>query len=152
MSNSVLERFWSKVDRSGGPEACWPWTAYVAPDAGYGQFWDGSRLVKAHRFAAGAVMHPGDVDHTCHNASACAGGVDCPHRRCCNPAHLEPTTHAENVRRGRSGAREAARTTCPRGHSYADPDNTYINPRGSRKCRACRRISQSAYYARKVAA
>jgi hypothetical protein len=23
----LAERYWSKVDKSGGPDACWPWTA-----------------------------------------------------------------------------------------------------------------------------
>lgn len=152
MKTPATERFWSRVDTSGGPASCWPWTGYVDPESGYGQFWDGTRLVKAHRFAAAAGRQTGDVDHVCHNQSACLGGPDCTHRRCCNPAHLELVTHAENVRRGKAGAREAGRTVCPRGHSYSDPTNTYITPRGSRKCRACRRIHQNAYYARKAAA
>lgn len=148
--SDVLERFWAKVDRRG-PDECWPWLAYVDPDTGYGQFWNGDRLVKAHRFAAQALNHPGDVDHVCHNKSACEGGRRCPHRRCCNPAHLDLTSHSENVRRGRAGARESARTHCPRGHSYSDPANAYVNPRGTRKCRACRRIHQAAYHIRRTA-
>lgn len=149
--SAVLERFWAKVDRRG-PDECWEWLAYADPVTGYGQFWDGTRLVKAHRFAAQATDVAGDVDHTCHNTSTCGGGPRCPHRKCVNPAHLEVISHAENVRRGRAGAREAARKRCPRGHSYADPANTYINPQGSRKCRACRRVHQAAYYTRRTAA
>lgn len=59
----------------------------------------------------------------------------CRVTRCCNPAHLEPVTHAENLRR----SEPARRTMCPHGHAYT-PENTRIDPRtGKRKCRACHR-------------
>lgn len=32
---TLEERFWTKVDKSGGPDACWPWTAYRS--GGYGR-------------------------------------------------------------------------------------------------------------------
>jgi hypothetical protein len=35
-----------------------------------------------------------------------------------------------------SGARQKAKTHCPRGHEYS-PENTYISPQGWRTCRAC---------------
>mgnify|MGYP007071623989 FL=1 len=58
----------------------------------------------AHRAAWEVVNGPVPaglvVDHRCHNAdTACPGGPSCPHRRCCNPAHLEPVTHRTNLRR-----------------------------------------------------
>jgi hypothetical protein len=33
----------------------------------------------------------------------------------------------------------SAKTHCPKGHSY-DEINTYVNPKGSRVCRACKRL------------
>lgn len=47
------ERFWAKVDKSGGPNACWPWTAHRLP-AGYGTMGMGghnTRHALAHRLA-----------------------------------------------------------------------------------------------------
>lgn len=60
----------------------------------------------------------------------------CATPACVNPAHLEPVTQAENVKRGRAGDIERARTHCPKGHPY-DKANTYVSPAGHRKCRAC---------------
>lgn len=98
-------KFWAQVDKSGGPDACWPWTGWLQ-DGGYGQFGTkGERL--AHRVAYGYLVGPPppgrDLDHLCHtNDPDCPGG-ECAHRRCCNPAHLEPTTRRENIARGRGG-------------------------------------------------
>lgn len=64
-----------------------------------------------------------DLDHLCRQ------------RACAEVTHLEPVTRRENLRRGIKG--ELA-THCPQGHPY-DADNTYINPRGWRRCRTCHR-------------
>lgn len=82
------DRFWAKVDRSGGPAACWPWRGGVS-DNGYGQFDRGGRKVGAHRIAYEAVNGPlprGRIArHTC----------DTP--LCCNPAHIVAGTHLDNM-------------------------------------------------------
>src|SRR6516164_7039043 len=89
------ERFHSKVDRSGGPDACWPWTASIMQAQGYGQFNDVSPStghptvrcahVVAFELANGPVS---DGMHVLH-ALGC-------HRRCCNPANLRAGTRREN--------------------------------------------------------
>lgn len=96
------ERFWAKVDRSGGPNACWPWTGAVHAVWGYGFFKrsDPRRNVQAHRLAwelanDRAPAQGMEICHTCDNEP------------CCNPAHLWEGTRAQNaadmVAKGRSG-------------------------------------------------
>lgn len=154
------ERFWSKVDRSAGPDACWPWTAAINPTDGYGYIGVGRKgegMRGAHRVAYeetyGPVAQGLDVDHTCHNGTDCPGGASCIHRRCCNPSHLEAVTHRVNMLRGNTiAARNAAVTHCPHGHEYT-PDNTRIESNGARKCRTCIRLrTQRWREARKRAA
>ena len=61
----------------------------------------------------------------------------CRYRNCALVAHLEPVTHAENMRR----AHNASKTHCPEDHEYT-PENTYTDKRGKRECRACNRDRQ----------
>lgn len=105
----TLVRFWAKVDTSGGPTACWPWMASTKGKSGYGQFnVGGNRIINAHSMAyevmVGPVPEGRTLDHTCHSEAVargeCLDAADCRHRLCCNPEHLEPVTHGENVRRG----------------------------------------------------
>ena len=138
-----MERFWSKVDR-GEPNECWPWTASLSN--GYGQFWLAGRMVYAHRVAyelsVGPIPPGLQLDHV--RERGCAGGS------CCNPAHLEPVTNAENARRGDAGkhmkAKAAARTACPSGHPY-DEANTIKDAQGYRRCRTCHLAGRRRRYA-----
>lgn len=116
--------FWAKV-RRGSVHQCWEWTG--ATSSGYGTFgWHG-RIVKAHRLAytqlRGPIPDGKSLDHLCRNTI------------CVNPAHLEPVTHYENMRRGRNWTWWREITHCPKGHPY-DATNTYLY-RGGRRCITC---------------
>lgn len=86
-ARTVEERWWEKVAIT---EGCWLWTASLDGN-GYGRFHDGERDTKAHRsgyeMLVGPVPDGLELDHLCRV------------RACVRPDHLEPVTHAENVRR-----------------------------------------------------
>lgn len=75
------ERLWKRVDRSAGPDACWPWTGSVNPK-GYGDLGPGPGERTAHRIAYastfGAIPPGLCVLHRCDNPP------------CCNPAQYGP--------------------------------------------------------------
>ena len=119
---------------------CWMWTGEGNP-AGYGMFRPGPGKPRhmVHRWAyeqfVGPVPEGMQIDHKCHTEdTACPGGPDCQHRRCCNPAHLEPVSASENTLRQRHY--ERSRTECPKGHPY-DGDNLIVGKDGKRRCRTC---------------
>lgn len=127
--------FWSKISRPAS--GCWEWTAVKTRD-GYARVtWKGKSFA-GHRVSYSALVGPIpdglELDHKCRN------------KACVNPAHLEPVTRLENMRR-----RYATYTYCARGHEYTSA-NTYIRPNGARDCRACIRRRLAEYAARKAAA
>lgn len=65
----------------------------------------------------------------------------CDTPACYEIEHLFLGTQADNmadmVAKGRH--RNQVKTHCPHGHEYTE-ENTYITPRGGRKCRECHRI------------
>ena len=125
-------RFWEKVNFSSN--GCWEWTGYrLKGKYPYGRFEMDGRPVQAHRFSyeylVGSIPVGLRLDHLCRNPS------------CVNPAHLEPVTNSKNLLRGNSldmGRPRREKTCCPKGHPYNE-ENTYIDPRGNRNCRECRR-------------
>lgn len=150
---SPEEKFWRKVDIRG-PDECWPWTAGGnMADGGYGWFRPEGVGWLAHRFAyellVGPIPEGLTIDHTCHNRDlSCVGGRACPHRRCCNPAHLEAVPHAVNVARGRGGGHLAVRTHCAYGHPLKGDNLAWRSDGHGRRCRACQREWRRRYNAK----
>ena len=95
------ERFWSKVDRSGGPDACWPWTG-SRHRFGYGWFRVNRKTMTAHRMSlmlAGVDVTGLQACHTCDNPP------------CVNPAHLYAGTPKQN---GEDASRRGRHSPVPR--------------------------------------
>lgn len=135
--------FWARVDIRG-PDECWEWQGKRS-SLGYGRVYvtgsgkAGQREVGAHEVAALAEFGPPPrgkiVMHTCDNPP------------CCNARHLLYGTKKDNsqdalvkgrLRPGFPG-HELSKTHCPNGHPYSG-DNLKVDPRGHRRCRACRRV------------
>ena len=120
-----VTNWWSRVDVRGADD-CWPWRLSLGSH-GYGQTWDGLQVRLAHRVAwslhYGTQVPEGmTIDHSCHT------------RSCCNPAHLRVMTNVENATDNLQGCK----VQCPAGHPY-DATNTYVDPKGHRRCRQCAR-------------
>lgn len=130
----VIDAFWEKVEKRS--DGCWEWSG--ARSDGYGHIRIRGRLVLAHRLAyemfVGPVPIGKELDHKCRNTY------------CVNPDHLEPVTHAENLRRGINFRKEngtyiasmSKRVNCPKGHPYNE-ENTGHLANGNRYCLTCNR-------------
>lgn len=84
---STPENFWTRVDKSSGPSGCWPWTGSILKNR-YGNLNYQGKAWRAHRLAAFLSGMNIDGLSVCHK---------CDNPPCCNPSHLFPGTHAENM-------------------------------------------------------
>lgn len=127
-----MDAFWSKVDTTAGPDACWPWTA-CTNWKGYGLFRGRPSHRVAYERVVGAIPQGLVIDHLCRN------------RACTNPAHMEAVTNRENVLRSPIGltAVNARKDRCIHGHPYT-PENTVVTRLG-RACRTCKNAWNREY-------
>lgn len=131
------ERFLGKINATSGSSDCWEWRG--APiSSGYGQFVpnrtvSGQRAkpILAHRYSYELFVAPIPeglyIDHLCRN------------KMCVNPAHLEPVTQAENVRRGVSiHAHNSRKTHCKWGHEFTPENVIQVTAKSGNPGRLCR--------------
>lgn len=141
VSEKVLDRFWAKIDDSGGSSACWPWLGHkVKTKYGeYGIFKFRRENWYSHRFLW-AILHKRKLEDelVLHSGSV--------HPACCNQTHLFlGTPHDVQqfiLRRDRHG--QLRKTHCSHGHPYSGK-NLIVGPdshRSHRICRTCHRKYQ----------
>lgn len=133
----LRERFWEKVDKTSSPTGCWLWTGAIIKGYGSIKVADEKRSKLAHRvsyeWARGPIPDGLTIDHLCRTTA------------CVNPMHLEAVTSAVNTLRGTAfSAVNARKTHCLRDHPF-DAVNTYVDRRGARHCRACRRVDATLH-------
>jgi hypothetical protein len=123
---------------------CWLWLGLSkwTVSGPYGRISVNNRSTYTHQFFyqlfGGQVPRGLELDHLCRNTL------------CCNPDHLEAVTHAENIRRSRSGEvtrrRHAKQTHCKRGHALTGDNVRMTHAHGYplRACRACQQMHRRA--------
>lgn len=144
--STLVERLEANVDRSGGPDACHPFTGALT-EQGYARMYRGPGLPIIYAHVAAWVAVNGPVPDGLVLDHVAARG--CTMRHCCNVAHLEHVTQRENLLRGDGFVgRNARKTHCKNGHRF-DWQNTRTGRSGRRDCRACDRASSYRYWHRK---
>lgn len=122
---NAMDRIYQGLTQVG---ECWEWTGQRG-HVGHGiaHFAGRGRLV--HRLVwedlRGPIPDGLELDHLCRNPP------------CSNPDHLDPVTHAENMRRGIQSF--DVRTHCLSGRHELTEANVINRSDGRQQCRACRR-------------
>lgn len=131
---TLEERLWPRIKKT---KTCWIWTG--ATCRGHGVIYANGKQQRVHRVVYELLVGPipvgAQLDHVRERG--------CLRRDCCNPAHLEPVSPGENLRRSPFTVNgvNARKTHCVHGHEFT-PDNTVIyqsERRPGRQCRTCKR-------------
>ncbi len=129
MSLRQSETFWDKVDLLA-PNGCWVWTG-ARTGGGYGHLQTGGvdgksrgAHVVAYELLRGVIEEGLQLDHLCRN------------RACVNPAHLEPVTASQNMRR--AIRMKPTDTHCIYGHEMTEENTGWAtSQRGHKPFRKC---------------
>lgn len=85
VDDSKLDKY---IDKSAGPDACWPWTGSTS--GGYGNLTVARQVYRAHRLCLHKVDPQKIVgSYACHT---------CDNPLCCNPTHLYWGTAKQNCK------------------------------------------------------
>lgn len=117
----LATRFWRLVDRSAGPDKCWPFLGTKTED-GYGGFQIEGRKVLAHRVAWELVNGPIPEHDSFHGNVV--RHVVCDWPSCQNPAHMALGLQADNISDRDTKGRRA--DTHGEGHPGADLTNADV--------------------------
>lgn len=120
-------------------KGCWLWQGALAHGYGIvGRNQTGSTNVHKviYILTHGLVPDGMELDHLCRN------------RACCNPEHLEPVTHLENMARGVSRCEKL--TECLQGHPFVE-GSYYATKNGKRVCKQCQSVRHREYRERRDA-
>lgn len=148
-ADPIEVRLWSQMEAKAN--GCREWTGHARP-AGYGRIWFNGKETSTHRvaweLANGPIPTGLHVLHHCDNPPC--GETE--------PSEAYPEGHlflgtvgdnnADMTAKGRGHNQNETKTCCPQGHFYSEA-NTYVNPRGSRECRICKRTRAIRYNAKK---
>lgn len=94
-SPEFIESFWSRVDRSGGPDTCWPWLGGKTGDSQklYGTVWIpteiGRKRTRRAHVVAFTIEHNHWPEHQVNHS--------CDFPLCCNPSHLYDGPQSKNM-------------------------------------------------------
>ncbi len=130
-----MDKIWNKIEKT---DTCWNWKGDTW--SGYGKIRIKSKNYRVHRLVyellVGQIPTGLELDHRCRN------------RKCVNPEHLEPVTHAVNMERGMPFRKQ--RTHCNQGHELTEDNivrKKYKNH--GTVCRICKNKTQIDYMNRK---
>jgi hypothetical protein len=149
ITDSQIDRFWSRVEPFTALDACWLWKGRTHHNLGrYGVYswkFKGRRMDgRSHRLAYELLV--GDagetLDHLCRNTL------------CVNPDHLEPVGNTENIRRGFPGRRVLALgaiRTCIYGHEISGRNAMLTKGRRHPVCRTCAYTRKRRFMERRTA-
>ena len=111
---------------------CWEWQEGLF-NTGYGQVWFNGRTNLTHRISYTAYVSTpvgSCLDHLCNT------------RKCCNPSHLDDTTHQVNTRRRHGWTLKEGVWYCGKGHEVTNPVVRKVLNNKFFSCRECKNAWQ----------